>query len=44
LATGHRKRGETVSGTGDVTGPPPILEFDPTIEAVIEPTALIRRR
>jgi uridine phosphorylase len=33
-----------VSGAGDVTGPPPILEFDPTIEAVIEPTALIRRR
>lgn len=33
-----------MSGTGDVTDPPPILEFDPTSEAVIEPTAVIQRR
>jgi uridine phosphorylase len=30
-----------VSEAGQAAGPPPILEFDPTIEAVIEPTAVI---
>ncbi len=29
---------------GEVTGPPPILEFDPTLEAMIEPTAVIEPR
>ena len=27
---------------GEVTGPPPILEFDPTREAMIEPAVVVK--
>ncbi len=33
-----------MSEAGDATGPPPILEFDPSPEAVIEPSAVIEPR
>jgi uridine phosphorylase len=33
-----------MSEAEEVPGPAPILEFDPTIEAVIEPSAVIQRR
>jgi len=33
-----------MSEAGEVTGPPPILEFDPSLEAMIEPTMVVKPR